>query len=330
MIKPVNWTPDKELEFLLKGGKLTWHIQEVGLKELNFEESRKRQSRLDRQLNENNVLSCSLSMERGVPIPMVCVTKVRGVGLVILAGLHRIAGCQLYTDNRDHNFKIKVYQITDGDQRYIHELLPPMTNALGGQGLDFDQRLVHGVSAVNGGMPVADAATLFGVRTTTLENHVSCCQLREQLIGLGIQPQRSLAKSSCLEKLRGLTSNDNILRAVATTLSEYDLTAEEVRRLVRDVKKQRTEGAALQTVGQHLNDFKKRQLPDRSMYKRAPRRASFLHGLTEVRNNILEHKTLLGLQFTMIDDQQDVLNKIAEVIVLLKRLETSAATAATG
>lgn len=322
-LKQINWKKDDGLEFLLKDGKLEWKMEEVRLNDINLDESKKRQSRLDRVIDPERVLSIAVSMEQGVPIPAPCITSVKGFGKIILAGLHRVSGAKVYVADRDNSYTIKCYNVIPGkaDTKYIHDMLPALTNAIEGVGLTLEQRRYRAAEMVEThGYPVDEVAAKYGLKPDTLSKYLSSLKLSERLIGLGVNVTKTLLKTSCLEALKAIDYNDNLLRAAAQIMATNDLSGDEVRTLVRNVKAARTEPAGLVAIGEASRVHSGKKTPDKA-WSRSPRRSSFLQSLTKLINHVKSFPTYDSLQVTVPDDLEFCRRQVGELVELLEGLD---------
>lgn len=319
MLKSINWTQDKGLEHLLKEGKCEWEVQEVRLNDVNLDESKKRQSRLDRQLDEDRVLSIAVAMEEGVPVPMICLYKVRGIGFMDLAGLHRGFAAKTYVSDRDNSFKVKAYVITAGDPKFILEELPSLTNAIEGVGLTMDQRRLRAAELVmSEGYPIEEVAKRFGLRAPSLADHVAGVALKDRLAGMGIQIAKSLTKNTVIKALRGIQHNDMLLKATGQFLSQHDLTQEQTARLVSNIKSGRTEQSGLLEVAKAAQE---RNGTAERVWTKTPRRTTILRAFSQLLSLLKKHKTLESLQFSAPEDQQLFETQAHEVVTLLANLK---------
>lgn len=320
-LKPIKWANDDKLVHFLKDGQVEFAVEEIRLNDINLEESKKRQSRFDRVLDQDRVLSIAISMEEGVPVPRMCVRKIKGAGYVILAGLHRAHGAKTYVADRDNSYKIACYVVKSGDETFIEDVLPSLTNAVEGLGLTMEQRRLRAAELVlNNDAPIEEVAKQYGLMASTLEKYIAHTKIKDRLIGLGVEVKGSLNKGVIMESLRGVSYSDNLLKAAGTLFSQHDVKLEDAKEVIRKIKKAGTEGGGLIAIGEASRNLKGKEQPERAAWSQSPRRSQFLKNSGQLLSTLSKYSTFDALQVTVPEDRTFVEARVRELIDKLSEL----------
>lgn len=225
MISAPDIVINPQAEALLDEVGVSWRLEFVEFRKLDIEESLHNQARIV-PLNPDRVTRYKQSRLKGAEFPAVLIAENGSRHKVCVDGNHRIAACK---EAGDIGLWAYVFSHEDGDGTF--RAVADTANArLNGAENTLEERLMHASYHIDQGIEIEDAATLFGVSKSQIQQYRGAMAMRERFAVLGIGHRsfekindRNLSKMSIVaddvvrDYLRALNSGvrpDRLIEAI--------------------------------------------------------------------------------------------------------------------
>lgn len=312
-----RFVKDQKVEANLKAMGIAFEVANVPKEKIDFPEGLRRQARLINGLNQDYVIQLSLKMaEKEAAFPFIILHKPPHGKFWPVSGNHRAAAWELAFPDETN---IDAYIITIKDP-VMMDVFPRVVNVWeSGIGFSREEKVMNARWCIeHHSMPVAEAATLFGVKQNWIYRANAAAEAKR--IVADIRGASGLS-NSLLGMLHTLGDPD-VIRAVAQTLISYDAGHVEKLAVLADVKAKETSAERLKEVKRWNKIFTERQeqppekvtptsttvngkateqtqkkTPERVLFRRQVR-ADFLRLVTGLAKMLEDHSTLEKLQIT--------------------------------
>lgn len=312
-----GWTRDTAVEGLLARLGVVWvYRRNVQTVLIDRTLSLSNQARLGLSLDKDVVEEYALAMLEGDAFPAL-VAYPRGDGTYILAGGNH----RLHAADEAGITHLDLYELNVKDQA-MRRLITTSLNRLVGVRPGRADTVEQAIMWVDNYRKTArEAARLYGIPESTLTTEMRVRSARKRIQLAGVMADK-LGKTA----IRTISTipNDIVLREAARLQADASLTEPDLRRMVQEVRNQRTEAGQLEVVRQWAGrdevKFRKKQLyQGRGALSPSARiRAEVFRGL-KTTMGVLEGHVSRGQ--AGLSDDTDYANALVLARALLARLE---------
>lgn len=311
-----KWTSDQAVESLLDRLGVTWeYVQDIEIALVDRELSLQNQARLGVSLNTDVVDEYAIAMLDGAIFPALVAFPLANGTYLLAGGNHRLAAA------REAKWKmVDLYVLRINDEA-MRRLITTSLNTLVGVRPARDETIEQAIAWMQRfGRSARIASGFYGIPEGALTAELRRRSAVKRIALAGV-PTSALSKS-VVERIAQI-QNDIVLRDVAVLQTETKLPETEVKRLVSEIKEQRTEAGQLAVVAQwrERDDLKLRRA-EVNRGRPAPTvktRAEVFRVLKSATNLLAKHTTLgqMGMSET---DHADALNLARGVVARLEEI----------
>lgn len=311
-----HWTTDQAAENLLDRLGVTWeYVPNIEIALVDRELSLQNQARLGVSLNADVVDEYALAMLDGAVFPALVAFPLANGTYLLAGGNHRLAAA------REAKWKtVDLYLLRVNDEA-MRRLITTSLNTLVGVRPQREETIEQAIAWMQRyGRSARIASGFYGVPEASLNAEMRRRSALKRIALAGV-PTSSLPKS-VVERIAQL-QNDIVLREVAVLQNDCKLPETEVKRLVSEIKEQRTEAGQLAVVGQwrERDDLKLRRA-EAHKGRPAPtvKNRAEVFRLLKSATNLLTKHTSLG-QLGMSDaDLTDALGLARSMVARLEEI----------
>ncbi len=219
---------DAGVEKFLDKNRVTYEYREsFPLSKVIVNEKARRNIRLSEQLNEEVVRSYVVALKAGNEFPAIVIAPNGRDLMELVGGLHRME-----TYDRCNKKTSDVYILGTDDQEVIGRMRRTL-NTINGLNYSEEERVLHAIEFVDGGLTRVDAAKLMNVSRDLLHKRLDERQAGARLASGNID--HTAFHGSAL-RILGRISRDKLLFRAATLAKEARLPADVVNNLVAEVR----------------------------------------------------------------------------------------------
>ncbi len=305
----LSWMADLITEAILRRLRVAFEVEIVRFPRIDMKESQLNGARAGDPIIRKLVDDYKTAMENGDAFPRV-VGYEGASGFVLLGGNQR---CQAIRELIDEGkvaekAQVEVYVVATTD-KFLLDIICRSNNTGHGGRSDREERIANAMHCITvNGMRVADAAKIFVVSSSAIDNRVRAERVRKTLAKEGIVtdgvPILTLAE---LAKV----PDDNVKRNMGHLLATHNPTGDRVKQVVGVLKKAGSQAERLRKVkafGKELAEEAHRVGPSKSQsashqaVPRRPRRDELIRRLRQLANFL--DQGMDGQAFTCLTDLQ--------------------------
>jgi hypothetical protein len=314
-----QWTCEKAVEALLDRLGMQWeYVAGVCTGLIDQVASLQNQARIGVALKQDTVVEYAVAMLEGAVFPALVAFPLPNGTYILAGGNHRFAAAR-----EAGRTTVDLYVIRSNDEA-MRRLITVSLNTLNGIRPDRADTLMQAVQMVQqyNRQPTFVAAH-FGLPLTTLTAELRAIATRNRLRAAGVSTA-PVAKTH-LDRMAQL-ENDNVLREVAVIQSEVQLPDSELRKLIADVKGQRTEAGQLAVVQQwrDRDDLKLRAVEIHkgrgAVSPVIAARATLMRALSGAQTALRRHVTRSQAGLSNDGDYQRALEAARQIVAKLEAL----------
>lgn len=249
----LTWMADLKAESDLRALSVTWDVQVSPFTKIDLKESHYNGARLGDPLITRLIDDYMTAMRNADTFPRPVAYQAKS-GLVILSGNQRCAAIKRLMDAGElpKNLKIEMYVVGTSDKLLL-EIIARSGNVGHGGRSEKEERIAHAVYSVRIlGMRPKDAAKIFILAESTINNHIRAEKEREELAAAGVD--LSAIGNSSVEPLSKIADSSVKLK-VAQLVSQHNPGGEKVKQVAGAIRKAKSQSARLGHVKKMEKDL---------------------------------------------------------------------------
>lgn len=313
----MKWVKDQKVEHGLRKLNIRFETRQVLVKQIDLEESARRQVRAGKKIRDDWVLTYAEHMKAGDAFPMPILNEVGKERYFIWSGNHRVHAAILCDETIIDAYVVKVF-----DAR-IEDILPRIVNAWEALGtMTKEERYLNAKYFVDHhSMMPADACKMLGLNYATFSQFLRGESISEELRSAGVNGSGKL--SMTIRKSMGvLADNKKVLKETAEFLIRNNIVGDEAMQVIRDVKQGENELQKMAVLARWDQILTKREAkPSTAVLYRTPIRDKAIKTFSSLAKLLEEYDDLERLQLVDPDDLKTVYSFWRTISARMDRLQ---------
>jgi len=301
-----SWRDDPNAESVMKSIGISFESLTIGLSEIDWNSTDQNPGRLGREYDKETVEDYAHDMSKGDKFPKP-VAKLNEKGkYVVLAGVHRARASEL----ANHK-EIEIYCVEEMTSREEF-LLCIQTNRKEGRRTPKKVAYRQGIYLVQEyEVSIKYAADCVGVSPSTLSKWLKQEETKKHLNTLGFKGDLGQEQ---LGQLGTLPKFDELLLMSADLMNRYNLTSEETKNLVEELKSLRSEAQQLMFLEDEKNKYKKDREKARGKRGNRSAKSLFKQSINNLNSRIERFPTKEKMEISIKSNEFYELKKLWETV----------------
>ena len=241
----MRWYVNETVELGLHRLGIQFEFKKIPVSKIKRRQSLGNNARMGGEsIDGDHVFNLALAMvEDDAAFPAIVVIK-DGTGYLVCDGNHRIAAAE---EADVLNGRLDAY-VLQTDDKFQADLATRLFNRMNGAGQSKQESINHVIqlAARYPDVEIKELSELWGIKVDAVYRAIHIQEVVEQLQGKHVNA-RELSKTHLLELSR-IKGNEHVLVRAAHMVTDYSLTHNQLREILTDVKRARTEKTQLERL----------------------------------------------------------------------------------